>query len=168
MGLSARSGSFVTFRQRPMRQSVAQAEAAGEPSEREDLNRRSRSQRHQASPPAVRAILDGPRIHIRLILPASAGATDKSRVSVGRYRAPSIASTCLRRNSVLRRECQELDGRGPFPELKTSGNSAYPSFFKRLRLPKLTTEKAADSAGVTAAGPSAPVFLQRGRRSRKI
>ena len=66
----------------------------------------------KAFPSAVRANLDDPPIHIRPIVPASAGAKDKNPVGSGHYGTLSIAPRWLNRNGFLCRKCQESGGKG--------------------------------------------------------
>src|SRR5450631_3786317 len=51
----------------------------------------NRNQKGCTTPSAVRANLDDPPIHIRPIIPASAGAKDKTPLGSGHYGSPSIA-----------------------------------------------------------------------------
>ena len=55
------------------------------------LSRRSRNQKGNTSPSAVRAISDDPPIRIRPVIPASAGAEDKNPVGSSHYGPPNIA-----------------------------------------------------------------------------
>jgi len=56
----------------------------------------------------VWANLDDPPIHIRPVVPASAGAEDKNPVGSGHYSILSIAPRGLNCNRFLCRKCQEL------------------------------------------------------------
>jgi hypothetical protein len=79
---------------------------------RKDLSRTSGNQNGTTSPSAVWANLDDPPIHIRPVVPASAGAEDKNPVGSGHYGMLSIAPRGLNRNGFLCRKCQELGDKG--------------------------------------------------------
>jgi hypothetical protein len=72
----------------------------------------NRSQKGQTDPSAMWANLDDPPIHIRPVVPASAGAVDKNLVGSGHYGKPSIAPGSLNRNGFLCRKCQESGYKG--------------------------------------------------------
>jgi hypothetical protein len=72
----------------------------------------NRNQKGSTTPSAVRANLDDPPIHIRPIVPASAGAKDKNPVGSGHYGTLNIAPRLLNRNGFLCRKCQESGGKG--------------------------------------------------------
>src|ERR1019366_5104253 len=100
------------------------------PSRRTHLSRMNRNQKGNTSPSAVRENLDDPPIHIRPIVPASAGAEDKNPVGSGHYDKPSIAPRRLNRNGFLCRKCQESVGKGlnewfqgPLPLVGSRGKS---------------------------------------------
>jgi len=76
------------------------------------LSRRSRNQNGQAYPTAVRENSDDPPIHIRPILPAPAGAKDKSPMGPGHCGTPGFAPRVLNSKGFLRRTCRESGGKG--------------------------------------------------------
>ena len=79
------------------------------------LSRMNRNQKGSTTPSAVRANLDDPPIHIRPIVPASAGAKDKNPVGSGHYGTLNIAPRLLNRNGFLCRKCQESGAKGLNP-----------------------------------------------------
>jgi hypothetical protein len=89
------------------------------------LSRTSRNQEGRASPSAVRAMLDDPPIHIRPIVPASAGAKGENPVGSSHYGAPTIAPRLLGRKGFLCRKRQESGDKGLKPPVSGMDNARH-------------------------------------------